>query len=167
MKKRYRKSLASPAGKLILLAEHDALVAVLWGDLHEARMGGSNSQERDHHPILLRAQEQLLEYFNGRRRKSELPLKFSGTDFQIQVWTALGEIPFGETRTYGDLARSIGSPNACRAVGTSNGKNLLSIIIPCHRVIGANGKLTGFAGGLRAKDRLLKHERKLLMSQTN
>jgi methylated-DNA-[protein]-cysteine S-methyltransferase len=160
MAKRYHKILKSPVGTLTLVAEDEALIAVCWESKHAARLGLSDTQRLDRHPVLLTAEKQLLEYFSGHRRKFDLPFEFNGTDFQIEVWSALCKIPFGETRTYGDLARTIGAPKACRAVGASNGRNPIAIIVPCHRVIGANGKLIGFAGGLEIKDHLLKMERR-------
>lgn len=104
------------------------------------------------------ARNQIEEYFAGKRKTFDLPLAFSGTEFQMTVWKELLEIPFGETRTYGQLASSIGRPSACRAVGRANGANRIPIIIPCHRVIGADGSLTGFAGGTRIKGILLELE---------
>ncbi|WP_305778086.1 methylated-DNA--[protein]-cysteine S-methyltransferase [Jatrophihabitans sp. GAS493] len=101
---------------------------------------------------------QLEEYFAGRRTRFELELNPAGTDFQRRVWLALREIPYGKTKTYGEQAEAIGSPKAVRAVGLANGRNPISIIVPCHRVIGANGSLTGFGGGLEAKRWLLDHE---------
>jgi methylated-DNA-[protein]-cysteine S-methyltransferase len=110
--------------------------------------------------LLERAAEQLAEYFAGERRVFELPIAPRGSGFQERVWRALVAIPFGETCSYGELARAIGRPSASRAVGTANSKNPISIIVPCHRVIGANGELTGYAGGLPAKRWLLAHERR-------
>ena len=118
------------------------------GELHEA----NNS------PVLLEAQRQLQEYFAGTRNQFTLELDFTGTDFQKQVWQALLTIPFGETRSYSQIAQQIGNPKAVRAVGAANGRNPISIIAPCHRVIGASGELTGFAGGLQAKQYLLALE---------
>ena len=109
-------------------------------------------------PILLKTEQQLNEYFAGKRTRFELELDFTGTEFQKEVWAALLEIPFGETRSYGEIARRIGRPKAVRAVGAANGRNPISIVAPCHRVIGASGKLTGFAGGLDNKLLLLKLE---------
>jgi methylated-DNA-[protein]-cysteine S-methyltransferase len=102
---------------------------------------------------------QLKAYFTGRLHVFDLPLKLEGTPFQLKVWKALQRIPYGETLSYGELARRIGRPGAHRAVGAANGRNPLSIVIPCHRVIGASGKLTGYGGGLEAKERLLALER--------
>jgi methylated-DNA-[protein]-cysteine S-methyltransferase len=114
--------------------------------------------EAPDNPILVRAVQQLQEYFAGTRNRFDLELDFAGTDFQKKVWQALLTIPFGETRSYSQIAEQIGNPSAVRAVGAANGKNPISIVAPCHRVIGASGKLTGFAGGLEAKERLLTLE---------
>src|SRR5262249_60006260 len=103
-------------------------------------------------------ERQLGEYFAGRRKVFDLELDFAGTAFQKSVWQALLTIPFGETRSYAEVARQIGNPAAVRAVGAANGRNPISIVAPCHRVIGSTGKLTGFAGGLDVKARLLAHE---------
>jgi methylated-DNA-[protein]-cysteine S-methyltransferase len=110
--------------------------------------------------VLARAATQLREYFAGERRLFDLPLAPDGTGFQRLVWAALEQIPYGVTRSYGELARAIGRPAASRAVGTANSRNPISIIVPCHRVIGANGALTGYAGGMRAKQWLLDHEQR-------
>jgi methylated-DNA-[protein]-cysteine S-methyltransferase len=107
---------------------------------------------------LPQAVRQLGEYFAGERRKFDLPLYMHGTEFQRQVWQQLTEIPFGETWSYGQLAKRLDNPSACRAVGLANGKNPIAIIVPCHRVIGADGSLTGFGGGLPRKQWLLAHE---------
>jgi methylated-DNA-[protein]-cysteine S-methyltransferase len=106
---------------------------------------------------------QLSEYFEGSRQEFDLPLQLSGTEFQRQVWTELTVVPFGQTVSYGDLARSIGKPSAVRAVGAANGQNPVSIVVPCHRVIGSDGGLTGYGGGLERKQWLLKHEGGLLL----
>jgi methylated-DNA-[protein]-cysteine S-methyltransferase len=108
------------------------------------------------------ARRQLDAYFAGQLMQFDLPLAPEGTDFQKRVWTELQNIPFGETITYGELARRLGNPNASRAVGLANGRNPLSILIPCHRVVGANGKLTGYSGGLSRKEALLKLEAEVL-----
>lgn len=112
----------------------------------------------DHHPVLLKTKRQLEEYFSGLRNEFELPIAATGTDFQQQVWHALTTIPYGETWSYQDLADAIGNPKAVRAVGMANGKNPISIVVPCHRVIGKSGKLTGYAGGIERKQRLLALE---------
>jgi methylated-DNA-[protein]-cysteine S-methyltransferase len=152
------KSIASPYGKLKLVASEKGLAAVLWenDDPRRVRLGalkpGSDNR------FLNEAEKQLKAYFAGRLKKFTVPLDFNGTDFQKSVWAALLTIPFGETRSYREIARQIGRPEASRAVGAANGRNPISIITPCHRVLGSNGRLTGFAGGLEAKDHLLKHE---------
>jgi methylated-DNA-[protein]-cysteine S-methyltransferase len=110
------------------------------------------------HPVLTAAEAQLREYFAGERRTFDLLLDFQGTDFQRSVWHALLGIPFGETRSYGAIAQALGRPGASRAVGAANGRNPISIIAPCHRVIGKSGNLTGFAGGIEAKIWLLSME---------
>lgn len=109
--------------------------------------------------LLKEAHRQLTEYFGGRRRKFDLPIEMEGTDFQIKVWQALCDIPYGETRNYGEIASAVGSPKASRAVGGANHKNQIMIIVPCHRVIGANGSLVGFGGGLPVKEYLLNIEK--------
>jgi methylated-DNA-[protein]-cysteine S-methyltransferase len=108
------------------------------------------------------ARAQLEEYGRGERRAFDLSLRLIGSDWQRAVWTALLQIPFGETRSYGELARMLGEPHAARAVGSANGSNRIPLVIPCHRVIGANGTLTGFGGGLHLKSRLLAHEARVL-----
>jgi len=110
-------------------------------------------------PLLKKVKEQLQEYFMGKRKEFDLPLSLYGTEFQIKDWNALKEIPYGETRTYGQIAQQIGNPKACRAVGLANNRNPVSIIIPCHRVIGANGRLVGYGGGLDVKEKLLALEK--------
>ena len=123
-----------------------------------------NTNERfgltDDLPIVVRLKEELDEYFIGKRKVFDLPLKFSGTKFQERVWNALLKIPYGETRTYKDIAAAIGNNKASRAVGMANNKNNIIILIPCHRVIGSNGKLVGYAGGLEMKEYLLNLEKK-------
>jgi len=109
-------------------------------------------------PLIKETVKQLDEYFSGKRRDFNLPLVLHGTDFQVKVWNALRQIPYGETCTYGEIARMIGSPKACRAVGMANNRNPIPVIIPCHRVIGSNGSLTGYAGGLEIKQKLLNLE---------
>lgn len=110
------------------------------------------------HPLIERCQAQLAEYFRGERRDFSLPLAPRGTDFQQRVWQRLREVPYGETCSYATISRGIGSPNSHRAVGAANGRNPLAIIVPCHRVIGSNGQLTGYAGGLARKQWLLRLE---------
>ena len=151
--------MASPVGTLKLVANDTALVAVLWENENPKRVRLAELIEQTHHPILLETQKQLSEYFAGKRQQFDLPLDFEGTEFQQKVWQALLTIPFGETRSYRDIAAQVGNVKAVRAVGAANGKNPISIIAPCHRVVGANGKLVGFAGGLDNKEILLKLEK--------
>ncbi|MFR0713416.1 methylated-DNA--[protein]-cysteine S-methyltransferase [Enterobacterales bacterium BD_CKDN230030183-1A_HGKHYDSX7] len=150
--------MQSPVGMLTLVARGDCLAAVLWEDERENRVRLGDLYRDDGHPVLLQTARQLGEYFASGRQRFDLPLDFAGTAFQRRVWAALLTIPFGETRSYSDIARQIGNPSAVRAVGAANGRNPISIIAPCHRVIGASGGLTGFAGGLPAKQYLLALE---------
>lgn len=145
--------LSSPVGTLTLTEEEGALTGLYFGQL--ARQGQEVLS-----PVLKETARQLSEYFSGKRREFSLPLSPKGTEFQLRVWRALETIPYGETRSYGDMARLIGSPKACRAVGMANHRNPISIIVPCHRVVGANGSLTGYGGGLDAKRFLLDLEQK-------
>jgi methylated-DNA-[protein]-cysteine S-methyltransferase len=158
----FSKTMKSPVGVLTLVASDQGLAAVLWENDDPSRVRLGPTVEKSDHPLLLKTERQLEDYFAGTLEKFSLPLDFAGTDFQKKVWTALVAIPFGETRSYSQIAREIGHPGAVRAVGAANGKNPISIIAPCHRVIGANGKLTGFAGGLEAKAFLLGIESKCL-----
>jgi len=149
----------SPVGKLKLVASDKGLVAILWENDSPRRVPLSELVEDESHKVLVETERQLREYFAGARRVFDLPLDMRGTRFQRDVWEALLAIPFGETRSYGELARRLGNPTASRAVGAANGRNPISIVVPCHRVVGSSGKLTGFAGGLDAKARLLELER--------
>lgn len=151
--------LDSPVGRLKLVAHETALVAVIWENENPNRVRLAELVENPQHPILLKTVQQLNEYFQGKRQKFDLPLDFEGTEFQQKVWQALLTIPFGETRSYKQIAEQVGNVKAVRAVGAANGKNPISIIAPCHRVVGANGKLVGFAGGLENKNILLKIEK--------
>jgi methylated-DNA-[protein]-cysteine S-methyltransferase len=148
----------SPVGALKLVASDDGLGAILWENDNPRRVRLNIVARDDSHPILLETGRQLRDYFAGRRKAFALKLDFAGTEFQKAVWQALLTIPFGETRTYAQVAEQIGSPKAVRAVGAANGKNPISIVAPCHRVIGSTGELTGFAGGLEAKVLLLRLE---------
>jgi methylated-DNA-[protein]-cysteine S-methyltransferase len=154
------KHLPSPVGRLKLVASDAGLVAILWEEDDPARVRLGAMREDADHAMLVETERQLTDYFAGRRQSFTIPLDFRGTDFQKSVWAALLTIPFGETRTYGQIAHQLGRPSASRAVGAANGRNPISIIAPCHRVIGSNGALTGFAGGLAAKEHLLGHERR-------
>jgi methylated-DNA-[protein]-cysteine S-methyltransferase len=152
------KTMASPIGVLKLVASDEGLAAILWENDDPKRVRLNIVGEDPNHPVLREAERQLGEYFAGKRTAFDLKLRFVGTEFQNKVWAALLRIPFGETRSYGQIARELGNPKAMRAVGAANGKNPISIVAPCHRVIGASGDLTGFAGGLEAKAYLLALE---------
>ena len=145
--------ISSPIGDLTLTEEEGALTGLYFGRL--ARPG-----EEGPTALLEETARQLREYFAGQRREFDLPLRLRGTAFQMQVWKALQAIPYGEVRTYGEIARAIGKPKACRAVGMANHRNPLSILVPCHRVVGADGSLTGYGGGLEAKQFLLELEKR-------
>ena len=153
------KHVPSPVGRLKLVASDAGLVAILWERDNPGRVRLGAMVESPDHTMLAETERQLGDYFAGRLRAFTVPLDFHGTAFQKAVWAALLTIPFGETRSYGAIARQIGRASASRAVGAANGRNPISIIAPCHRVLGSNGALTGFAGGLAAKDYLLGHER--------
>lgn len=156
--KRYLIVDPTPIGPVTLLADGDELIG-LYLEVHKHGADPSGYGERvETDPLLDEAARQLTQYFTGARTKFELPLRPMGTDFQQRVWRALSEIPFGQTWSYGELAEHIGSPTASRAVGLANGRNPISIVIPCHRVIGANGSMTGYGGGIERKRWLLSHE---------
>lgn len=154
----FYKTVRSPVGALRLVASDRGLAAILWerDDPKRVRLGPLTEDES--HPLLLETERQLNDYFAGKRMAFSVPFDFAGTAFQKQVWGALLAIPFGQTPSYGEIARRIGRRTAARAVGAAIGRNPISIIVPCHRVIGSNGKLTGFAGGLEIKASLLKLE---------
>jgi methylated-DNA-[protein]-cysteine S-methyltransferase len=152
------KSMQSPVGELKLVASDKGLAAILWENDDPRRVRLAPVSENENHPVLLESERQLNDYFSGKRKSFSQPLDFKGTEFQKKVWAALLTIPFGETRSYGQIAKQIESPKAVHAVGAANGKNPISIIAPCHRVIGSTGKLTGFAGGLKTKAHLLALE---------
>lgn len=149
---KYAAIMDSPIGLLTLVEEDGALTEVRFGSKAEDAMIGER-------PLLKQAVQELHEYFSGQRKTFTVPIHPQGTPFQQRCWNALLQIPYGETRTYGQQAAMIGNPKACRAVGMGNHCNPLPILIPCHRVVGANGKLTGYAGGLDIKETLLQIER--------
>ena len=145
-------TIVSPLGPLRLVADGDDLIGV-----YLPRQPAPAAREA-RTPVLRRAAAQLAEYFAGARRDFDVPLAPRGTGFQQRVWRELAKIPYGQTRSYGELARSLGRPTASRAVGAANGRNPISILVPCHRVVAGTGALTGYAGGLAAKRWLLEHE---------
>ena len=147
------KTISSPVGPLTLTERDGALCGLEFGEtslFHNAVPGDC--------PLFAQTEKELSEYFAGKRKVFTVPLSLSGTGFRLKVWKALTDIPYGETRSYGDIAKAIGSPKSCRAVGGANHHNPVSIIVPCHRVIGADGTLTGYGGGLEIKEYLLKLE---------
>lgn len=166
------RTMPSPVGDLTVVADADAIVAIRWDvdsdDRHPdarnpvdaalAATGDVVEVSPGEHAVLDRAINQLGEYFAGARTDFDLPLAPIGTPFQLDAWRELTRIPFGETITYGEQAKRLGDPNKSRAVGAANGRNPIPIVVPCHRVVGANGHLTGFAGGIENKAWLLDHE---------
>ncbi len=160
-----RQTLPSPLGDLWVAADDEGVRRVEFLDARspgeEERLAGmwrGRRAAQRSHPLLERLAAELQEYFEGRLRRFETPALPFGTPFQLSIWEALRAIPYGETRTYGQIARQIGDPEATRAVGKANGDNPIAIVVPCHRVIGADGKLTGYGGGLWRKRRLLELE---------
>lgn len=157
----YYTHVDSPIGRLLLLSDEKSLTGLHMDVAGREPPGGEGRAarvEKPDAPPLRVAALQLTEYFAGARRRFELPLQLGGTPFQRRVWEELQEIPFGETWSYGQLARRIGNPGASRAVGLANNRNPVAVIVPCHRVIGADGSLTGYGGGLDRKRWLLAHE---------
>ena len=150
----------SPLGRLRLVAADEGLVCLHFPEQRKAR--DPKLEDVEHHPVLDSACRELAEYFAGTRSRFETPLAprsiRRGSDFQHAVWNALLAIPFGETRSYGEIARAVGRPSAVRAVGAANGLNPIAILVPCHRVIGSSGSLTGYAGGIETKRWLLELE---------
>lgn len=154
--RRFHSHLETPVGPLGLVGDGEYLLRVLFPDAGRAVMIADCGRRDD--GALATARTQLAQWFAGERRAFDLPLRLDGTPFQRRVWAALREIPFGRTESYGALARRIGHPTSSRAVGAANGSNPVPVIVPCHRVIGADGSLTGFGGGLPCKRWLLAHE---------
>ena len=156
--------LQTPIGELTLTASDTALTGVYFpNSRHGPPPVAQDEPSGPAAEILARARQQLAEYFARARMTFDLPLAAQGTEFEHQVWDALRRIPFGTTTSYGEIARKLGDTRNARAVGTANGKNPIPIIVPCHRVIGANGDLTGFGGGIERKRWLLEHEGALLL----
>jgi methylated-DNA-[protein]-cysteine S-methyltransferase len=146
----------SPIGKILIAGTSTALTHIHFvGGVHPMEPDGDWQRDSE---FFKAAIEQLQAYFEGKLKIFDLPLRLEGTDFQLEVWNALKEIPYGKTVSYADIARRIGRPKAVRAVGAANGQNPISIIVPCHRVIGSNGSLTGYGGGLKNKEALLALE---------
>ena len=154
----YYEDMGSSVGRLRLIAHGDSLVGIWFEHGRDAARSNATLEQKSL-PVLTRTRRQLEEYFAGQRREFELPLEPRGTEFQRRVWQRLTQIAYGDTTTYGALADDLGNPNGSRAVGLANGSNPIPIVIPCHRVIGADGSLTGFGGGLAIKSALLELER--------
>ena len=158
--KRYVQYLETPPGLLMLTSTESVLIGVKWVE-------EKNKEETETRPILEQAKSQLTEYFQGHRKSFNLSLEARGTAFQKRVWRVIRQIPYGQLRTYQDIADAIDSPSAPRAVGRANNKNPLAIIIPCHRVIGTNGLLTGYVGGLEIKKELIDLEKMRIIEENN
>jgi methylated-DNA-[protein]-cysteine S-methyltransferase len=154
----------SPVGQILLVGDGTFLTGLYMAE--HKRMRGPEAEWRPSDESFAAVVEQLAEYFAGDRRSFEVPLRLKGTPFQQCVWRELVRIPFGQTITYAELARRVGNPSASRAVGSANGRNPVSIIVPCHRVIGADGRLTGYAGGVEIKRRLLEWEQGVAVGET-
>lgn len=152
------KIVESPVGALKIVVNDQSLLAILWDKEKPNRVRLGEMSEDKKHPLILETEVQLNEYFQGKRKAFSVPLETPGTAFQQDVWKLLGKIPYGEKWTYKEMAMKVGRPDAVRAVGTAIGRNPISIIIPCHRVIASNGGLAGFAGGLDRKQLLLDLE---------
>ena len=142
----------TPVGRLCIGEENGSITRVTWTQLPKNYL-------QEETALILKCKNQLDEYFIGERKSFDLPLAPKGTEFQKKVWDALKEISYGETRTYGEIAETVGNPKAARAVGMANNRNPIAIIVPCHRVVGANGKLVGYAGGMEQKGKLLHLEK--------
>lgn len=147
---KFTYSYATPVGKIFIQANENAILKISFFE------ADGKDEETD---LIKEAHHQLLEYFEGKRKDFSLPLSLDGTEFQKTVWESLLKIPYGKTMSYLEIATSIGNEKACRAVGMANNKNPIAIVIPCHRVVGKNGDLTGYAGGLDAKSKLLEIEK--------
>jgi methylated-DNA-[protein]-cysteine S-methyltransferase len=154
----YCAVIDSPVGALTIVATDVGLRAVLWNRDAAGRVPLPDLVTAPDHPVVAKAATQLAEYFAGTRTEFDLPMDLRGTEFQVANWRALADIPFGSTSTYGEQARRLGRPRAARAIGAATARNPLSIVLPCHRVMGSDGSLTGFAGGLDVKRWLLRHE---------
>ena len=150
---KFRAYHHSEIGPIEIVGNQKGILAVTFG-------ADEFQIDRNLPAIMTECLRQMTEYFKGRRQKFSIPLVLEGTDFQKAVWRQLQKIPFGKTASYGDVARAVGSPRAFRAVGNANNKNPISLIIPCHRVIGSDGKLVGFGGGIWRKEWLLEHEKR-------
>ena len=159
--KTYCWKISSPIGRIYILADNRYLRAISFSDNRQSAADPDGEIIFASNPIIQQAAEQLRQYFARKRTTFDLPITFTGTEFQRKTWQSLLDIPYGETRSYLQQAQAIGNPKAVRAVGRANGLNPIAIVVPCHRVIGKSGKLTGYAGGLEKKEFLLNLERKI------
>jgi methylated-DNA-[protein]-cysteine S-methyltransferase len=153
--------METPVGPITIVASNDGVRAILWPDAEAGRVSISTAAPDPDHPVIVATVAQLGEYFAGEREEFDLPLDPVGTDFQQSAWMALRTIPYGTTVSYGEQAARMGDRRKARAVGAANGRNPISIVVPCHRVVGSNGALTGFAGGIDTKAWLLDHEQRV------
>jgi methylated-DNA-[protein]-cysteine S-methyltransferase len=154
----YYSIVKSPINDLLLVADDGALTGLYFAGRDHIPAASKQWKFNAQHPVLKQAAKELQEYFAGKRTEFSVPLRLAGTDFQQRVWREISLIPYGETITYSDLAKRAGAPQAIRAAGAATGRNPVSVIIPCHRVMGKNGSMRGFAGGLDRKRHLLEHE---------
>ena len=160
-----RRTCEAPFGVVTVIGSDLGIRYVMFNnDAHPKPLEKLHISDTDIHDSVNDAVTQLDEYFNGARRDFELPLDLQGTEFQVAAWNALAEIPYGRTASYGQQAASIGRPKAVRAIGGANGRNPVAIVLPCHRIVGADGSLTGFGGGIEVKKWLLDHEQSTLRS---
>ena len=155
---KYYQKFSSPIGWIHIVADDNSLRSITFDCNWESVNKTVDDIKPEHNAITKQTQFQLQEYLAGKRKKFDLPIRFRGTEFQQQTWQTLLSIPYGETRSYSEQAQLIGNPRAVRAVGRANGMNPIAIVVPCHRVIGKSGKLTGYAGGLDIKQFLLDLE---------
>lgn len=155
----YWEYMETPIGTLVVKADDFGITKVYLGDENEKEQAGENSQNTKAQAYVKQACTELGEYFSGKRKKFDVPVHMQGTPFQESVWQALREIPYGETRSYKQIAERIGNPKAMRAVGMANNRNKILLLVPCHRVIGANGAMVGFGCGLSVKEYLLAMEK--------
>jgi len=162
-----RSTYEAPFGVLTVVGSDLGIRYVMFNnDAHPKPLEQLRISDTEIHDSVKDAITQLEEYFTGSRRDFELPLDLHGTEFQVEAWKALADIPYGHTATYGQQAASIGRPKAVRAIGGANGRNPVAIVLPCHRIVGADGSLTGFGGGIEVKKWLLDHEQNMLHSTT-
>lgn len=162
-----RAQLHAPFGVLTIVASDDGLRCVMFDkEVHPKTFAGMTVVDDTSHPVVARTVQQLNEYLQGTRMSFDLPLDVRGTEFQMHAWNALAKVPYGTTASYAQQAASIGRPTATRAIGAANGRNPVAVVLPCHRIVGADGSLTGFGGGLPVKKWLLDHEASVLHSRS-